>query len=693
MAAANSNIQLTQLDFADIKASIINYLKSQDTFKDYNFSGSGLSHLIDILAYNTQYNAYYLNMVANEMFLDTALQRESVVSHAKLLGYVPKSATAPTATINLVVGNTVDSSLTLPIYTNFVSQAIDGVNYNFVAVDSHTENVTDGVANFSDIILKQGTVVNYSFAVDIAANPATIFEIPDSNIDTSTLKVYVQNSSIDTTTYNYNLAENFLTVSDTSLVYYLQEGINGNYEIYFGDGVLGKKLTDGNIVRVSYVSTEGTSATGANSFVLLDSVYGFANTTIYPVLSASNGTTKEPIDSIKYTAPKTYSAQGRAVSKEDYISIIQNNKLGITFSSVSVWGGQENNPPSYGVVYISLKPTGSYLLTEIQKQKLIEDVIKPISVLTVEPTIIDPDYTYIKFFANILYDAKNTNLTSNQIKEQVTNSIRNYSATVLDTFNATLSLSDYNNIIRNTNRSIVSNELAIKIQKKFLPSLVSPKTYTLSFGTPLMRGILNSGISSYPSMSFRDPVNATNIISGVFLEELPISTGGVESISILNPGFGYQFAPKVEILGDGTGATAEATIDLNGRISKITVTNKGSGYTSSVIKITNQSGDTSGQLGAATATLEGRYGTLRSYYYTANNTVKTIFNSNAGTIDYYSGTITLNSFNPYSIDDPLSQLTITATPDTTIIQSTYNKIITLDPYDPTAVQVTVSTKK
>jgi len=693
MAAANSNIQLSELDFAGIKTSIINYLKSQDTFKDYNFSGSGLSHLIDILAYNTQYNAFYLNMVGNELFLDTALQRESVVSQAKLLGYTPRSSTAPEASIDLTVYNNVDTALTLPIYTNFISQAIDGVNYNFVTTDEYTENVNSGTALFKNISIKQGSVVRNSFVVNSVSNPTYTFEIPDPNIDTSTLKVYVQNSASDTTTYSYQLTTDFLNVKNDSKVYYLQEGINGNYEIYFGDGVLGNKLIDDNIVIVTYVSTEGTASTGANSFVLLDSVYGFANTTIFPVTSASNGTQKESIDSIKFTAPKSYSAQGRAVTKEDYISILQSNKLGITFDAVNVWGGQENDPPVYGQVFVALKPSGSYVLTDTQKQRLISDVIKPISLMTVEPTIVDPDYVYIQIFADVLYDPKNTNLTANEIKTLVNDTIRNYSAITLNTFNSVFSITDFNNVIKNANRSILSADLSIKIQKKFLPNLTVPTTYSLYYNAPIKRGVLTSGLSSSPAIQFKDPLTPTLLISGIYLEEIPSSTGGIDSVQITNPGFGYSYSPKVTILGDGTGATAEANINALGSITKINVTNKGSGYTSAIVKIENNSNDTTGRLGAASPVIEGRYGTVRSYYYTANNTVKTILDSSVGTIDYQKGIITLDSFSPANVDNDLSQLTLTVSPETNILYSTYNRILTVDPFDVGAVQVKVAAKK
>jgi hypothetical protein len=693
MAAANSSIQLAELDFADIKQNIMNFLKAQDTFKDYNFAGSGLSVLLDILAYNTQYNAYYLNMVANEMFLDTALQRNSINSHAKELGYTPQSAIGATATINIVVNNTTSSALTLPKYTNFMSQAVDGVNYNFVTLDSTTVNVSGNTATFSNIEIKQGSRSSYSFTVDTTSNPKLIFEIPDPNIDTTTLYVTVQNSGTDTTTTVYNLAESYLTLDSTSLAYFLQPAINSNYQIQFGDNILGKKLTDGNIVRVSYISTEGAAAAGANNFVLVDSVSGFTNVTINPVAEANQGSSQESLNSIKYNAPKTYAAQGRAVTKEDYITILQQNKLGFSFDAVNAWGGEQNVPPVYGQMFVCLKPTGLYNLTQTQKQRIVDEVLKPVSVMTVVPTIVDPDYTYIQVNVNVVYNPKNTVLSANQVKSLAEQAIRNLALTSLNTFESTFVMSDFNDAVKNIDPSVIATEISINLEKKFYPNLTNSNSYTLDFNTPLKKGVLLTGVTSTPSMQFKNPSNLSEIINGVYLEEVTTYTGGIESLSILNPGFGYQYAPTVTILGDGTGATAVATIgtsgSIEGAITGFTVTNAGSGYTSALAVITPQAGDTSGRLGAAIVNLQGRYGTLRTYYNTGSS-VKTILNSNAGTIDYTTGLLTLDNFNPYYIDNDLGQLTVSVTPTSTIISSTYNKIVTIDPYDSSAVVVNIT---
>ena len=695
MAGANSNIQVTELDFNNIKNNLKTYLKSQDTLKDYNYDGAALNILLDVLAYNTQYNAYYLNMVANEMFLDSAIVRNSVVSQAKILNYVPRSVRAPEATINLTVREVTDPTLTLPKYTNFMSEALDNVNYNFVTTDAATVSVSNNQAVFNNVNIKQGVATTMSYVVDSTTNPNYLFKIPNNNADTSTLTVTVQKSSANNSFETYTLSSNYLTIDGDSLVYFVQEGMNGYYEIYFGNGVLGKKLSDGNIVRMTYLTSSGTSAYLANNFTLMNSIVNndntrsYANTVVEPVSAASQGSTQESIASIKFQAPKSFSAQGRAVTKEDYITAIQQNNLGYSFDAVNVWGGQENDPPVFGQVFIALKPTGGYSLTQTQKQRLLSDVIKPISVMTVQPTLIEPDYTYVKFNINVYYDPKKTNSTAKQISDSVTTSISNYAKKSLNTFNSTLQLSDFSVQIDNSNPSIITNEISVQLQKKFYPKLGSAATYNLYYGAEIKKGMFQSGVTSSPSISTFNSTGQT--VTGVYIEEVPSSTGGVSSISVINPGFGYQQAPTVKILGDGTGATAKAVINTKGVITNIEVLTPGSNYTSAIVTITNAANDTTGSLGAAIVELQGRYGTLRTYY---NNTLnaKTILNTNVGTIDYNLGVVTLNSINPLTVDDPLGQLVVSATPKTSIISSTYNRIITVDEYDPNAIVVNVIAK-
>ena len=504
------------------------------------------------------------------------------------------------------------------------------------------------------------------------------------------MTVVVQQSGSNTAYDIYNLADNNLNLTDSSLVYFLQESLRGTYEIYFGDGILGKKLSDGNIVNISYLSTEGTAAASANSFVLMNTIGGFAASAVTSVRAATQGGDKESIDSIKFQAPKAFAAQGRAVSKNDYITAIQQNTLGFSFDAVNVWGGEENIPPVFGQVFVCLKPAGSYNLTTSQKQQIITDIIKPVSVLTVTPSIVDPDYTYIKINSNVYYSPLVTNQTSAQIQSGVTTAIQNFSTRTLNTFNSSFNAYELLNTVQSYDKSIVTSEYSIQLQKKFFPNIVTPTTYKLRYNTPLQRGVFSSGITSSPSLQFKDPSNASLTVGGVYIEEVPSQTNGVESISIINPGFNYQSPPTIKILGDGTGATAYAIVS-GGSIQSIVISEPGDGYTSAIAMVTPAEGDTTGQNASLIVNLEGRFGVLRSYYYNTTN-VKTIFNTNVGTIDYQQGVITLNSFNPINVDNALGQFTVTVTPESSIISSTYDGIITVDPFDPNAITVNVTAK-
>jgi hypothetical protein len=692
MANANSITNLIDLDFDSIKNNLKTFLKSQDVLKDYNYEGSALSVLLDVLAYNTQYNAYYLNMVANETFIDSAVQRGSVVSQAKLLNYTPKSPIAPEATINLTVNQVTGSSLTLPSYTNFLSSPVNGKNYNFVTTKSYTTtNIVNGKAEFTNIALKQGKLSSQAYTVNTTTNPKFIFEIPDTNADLSTLTVLVQESSTNTSTTIFNKADNFLVLNGNSLVYFVQENTNGYFEVYFGDGILGKKLNNGNIVKLTFISTDSVDAHGANSFYLMDTINGFANTQPNSIQAASNGSSKETIDQIKFYATKNYAAQNRAVTKNDYATILQQNNLGITFDSVNVWGGEENDPPVYGQIFLSLKPSGSYNITQVQKKKLIDDVIKPISVVTVTPNIVDPDYIYVRLEITVYYDPYKTIQSPAEIADGIRSAIYNFADKTLNKFNSSFNSYLMLSAIQNYSSAIVANDFNIRLEKKFYPTLGKPNNYKFYFNTPLEKGVLTSGITSKPPLTFTN-TNATNAqVKNVYLEELPTLSYGIESISINNPGYNYQLPPTIMIYGDGTGATAEPIMSL-GTIRGITITNAGNNYTSAVATVVPQSIDNTGTGAALTVNLQGRYGTIRSYYFNDKN-VKTILNDNAGKIDYVNGIIELNSFNPLDTDDPLGELSILVTPKTTAFTSKYNKIITIDASDSSSVAVTVIAQK
>lgn len=691
MASANTTPKIAELDFASIKNNFVSYLRSQETFKDYNFSGSALSTLLDVLTYNTQYNAYYLNMVANEMFLDSSLQRSSAVSHAKMLNYTPRSTISSTATANLTINGVTSTSLTLPRYSTFISNSIDGKNYTFVNVDEYTTSVSSNTALFTNIELREGIASTLTFNYSASSNPKSTFQIPNKDVDTTTLLVKVYDSASSTSFEIYNPVSNYLSLTSTSRVYFLTEDINEYYNISFGDDILGVAIPDGAIVSLTYLTSKGSLSNGAKTFALTSSVGG-TSSVVSTIDVAAGGKEKETLDSIKYQAPKTFSSQGRAVSKEDYISIIQQNTLGLSFDAVNVWGGEQNDPPVYGQVFIALKPEGGYTLTQTQRDRLINDVIKPVSVVTVQPQIVEPDYTYIQVYSNVVYDPKKTALTPTQLQSLVKSTILSFGKRTLNTFNSTFNSAALSNEITNADPSITANEITIRLQKKILPNLSTAETYKLYFNVPLERGVVLSGVTSYPAVTFVNPQTLLTTINNAYLDELATSTGGVSSILVTNPGYGYQKTPTVNILGDGTGATATAVLTPSGAIRSINITNAGTGYTSVIVEIVPASTDTTGQLGAAVAILDGQYGTIRSYYNN-NKNVKTIINSKQGTIDYVNGIITLDAFNPVDIDNELGLLTVSVVPDSTLISSQYNRIITIDEFDTQSINVTVTAKK
>lgn len=692
--ASNSQIQIVGTDFDEIKLNLLTFLKSQNILKDADYSGSVLSILLDILAYNTHYNSYYLNMVANEMFLDSATKRSSIISHTKMLGYTPRSKIAPTAIVNLEVLNYELSSIIIPKFSKFLSEPIDGTNYVFITTQDYIANNDDknspqSPIYINDVIIKQGEPVTYTFTYNIRENPRGIFKIPESNIDIETLEVVVQKSRLDASLVGiFDRSSAVLDLTPDSEVYFIQESLDGYYEIYFGDGVLGKKLTDGNVVILSYIVTDGIESNKAKNFTFVGGNEYLASGTISvnTVSAASGGKDRESIDSIKFIAPKAYSAQNRAVTNEDYIALINNNSLGFSFDSVNVWGGQENIPPVYGQIFVALKPQGGYTLTTAQKQLIRDKLIKPMNVITVEPNIIDPDYTYIKIVATVIFDPKKTLLNTVELANKIKSAVQNFSNITLNTFNSTFSLPDLLFTIQDADPSVITNECDITLQKKFLPSLSVPVNYELDFDCALQRGILSSGISSSPGMQFFSNDGTIDVINDVYLEEIPSYSGGIESINIVNPGFGYKQTPTVNIIGDGYGANAYAII-VNGSLHEIVVDQTGANYTQATVEIVGGGGN----LGSGVANVQGRYGTIKSYYYNSKN-IKSIFNENSGTIDYIDGKVNLNNFNPLNVANPLAQLTLSVKPKSNIIYSSKNKILTVDPYDPSAIIINVKAR-
>jgi len=471
-----TKLEISQLDFDGIKDNLKTFLSQQDEFTDYDFEGSGMNVLLDVLAYNTHYLGYNANMLANEMYLDSADQRSSVVSLAKQVGYTPKSASSSKATIDVLVNNGSGASITMSRGTKFTT-TVDGTNYSFVNNADVSVSPIDGVYKFSNLDIYEGTYLNYKYTANTSDTDQR-FIIPNDFVDTTTLTVKVQESSSDSTTNTYKLSTGITGIDSTSKVYFLQEVENGRYEVYFGDGVLGQGIADGNIVILDYITCNLDEPNGASSFTLSGTVGGFANVTITTLNNASNGSSPETIKSIKYNAPRDYSAQDRAVTAEDYKVLVKS--LYANAQSVQVYGGEDAAIPDYGKVYISIKAKSGSNLTIATKVSLVAS-LKSYAVASVIPVIIDPETTFITLTTTFKFDSNQTTKDISTIETNVINAISSYNTDTLENFTGMFRYSAITKTIDEAETSILSNITKVKMYKFITPTLNSALKYTLSF--------------------------------------------------------------------------------------------------------------------------------------------------------------------------------------------------------------------
>ena len=469
-------LNVTELDFDNIKDNLKTFLSQQDQLTDYDFEGSTMSVLLDVLAYNTHYNAVYANVLANEMFLDSADLRNSIVSHAKHVGYTPRSATSPVAFLNVIVNNATGSTLVAARGTTFTT-SVDGTSYNYVVKDATTITPVDGVYTFSNLPVYEGTLVNNKFTVD-TANADQRFLIKNNLADTTTLKVTVQNSTSDSTTNTYTLASDLADVTSSSKVYYLEGAEDQQYEVKFGDGVLGAALSTGNIVTLSYIVTSAEASNGASSFNLSGSLGGFSDVTVTTATNSANGAQPETPDSIRFNAPRQYASQNRTVTPKDYQSKVK--QIYTNAQSVQVWGGEDNDTPVYGRVYISIKPVTGATLTEAKKTDIITQ-LKDFNVASITPVIQDPETTSLQLSVDVKYDAKSTVRTADSIKALVSSAITSYNSNNLGQFDSLFRHSKFIETINKVDTSILSNITTVKMHKSFTATTTSATTYSIKF--------------------------------------------------------------------------------------------------------------------------------------------------------------------------------------------------------------------
>lgn len=474
-----SNITLADLDFDLIKRNLKNFLRDYrdkngaPIFTDFDFEGSNWSILLDALSYNTHINAYLANMIINEMFIDSAVKRSSVVSLSKHLGYTPVSTRSARATITFTVSSPTNSPqfLTLERYTPF-NTTINGVVYTFINLEPVTIQPVNGVYTFNNVEIVEGLPLEYVFRVNVPG-PGEKYEIPNDTVDTTTLVVNVQKSFADTSITSYSLAENFSGITGLSKVYFIEENPLERFQIYFGDGIIGNKLVPGNLIRVQYVVSSGDEANVADS---IDQIFECATTVgggvvdlVSTIINSHGGSSKEDIESIRFNATKFNTANDRAVTAEDYKAIIQ--AYYPLAESVACWGGEETNPPEYGTVYISLKPYEGFAISEAKKEEILNNIVNVKKLLTVIPKIVDPEYYYVNLTVNVKYDNKSLSVSSSDLQNSVTNAIRNYFSQDLQKFDKDFVFSKLSRNIDNVNDAIIGNLMTVKLQKRISPSL------------------------------------------------------------------------------------------------------------------------------------------------------------------------------------------------------------------------------
>lgn len=503
----NKRITVSELDFFNIKAALVNFLQGQSEFSDFDFTGSGISTLLDLLAFNTHYNSVYANLAVNEMFLDSATKRSSVVSLAKELGYTPSSSHGAQAVININVtaptGN--PDTLTLPAFSVFTA-SVNGTSYNFYNLEAITIQPQGGNYNFTNVTIFEGTPITNKYTVVDGQR----FIIPNLDSDMDTLSVRVQDTPSSATYTSYQRSDGLVEINGTSLVYFLKEIDGQLFEVYFGDGALGAALDIGNVVNLKYLVTHKEAANGAKLFAFSGNIGG-GSVTLTTVSAAAGGTEIEEIDTIKFRAPLSWAAQKRAVTADDYKVI-----LPLLFSdvdSVNVWGGEDNDPPVYGKVFLSIKPKFGDILSMTSKQEIVT-LLETENVVTVEPEIIDPDFVQIVPTVNFYYNPKDTDLSANELATTVTNAIVDFNTQQLGKFEQVFRLSQLMKNIDNSNQAILNNVTLIKLQKDVIVETGLATSFEVNFGNPVWN----------PHCSGEDAVTSTpffvnGIPTAVFMDE------------------------------------------------------------------------------------------------------------------------------------------------------------------------------
>jgi len=658
-----ATLRVTELDFDAIKQNIKNYLTSQAQFTDYDFEGSGLSVLIDTLAYNTHYNAFYLNMAMNEIFVDSAVKRESVVSLSKMLNYVPRSSRAAVAKVNVTVNGVVGSpaSLIIDRYTPFTS-SIGGTTYTFYNLEPATITPTGSTYVYNNLEIKEGTFVVNKFTVGATPGPAEKFVIPNIGIDTTTLRVTVQEDSSSSASETYTRFDGDITgVVSTSKIYYLEQNSQGLYEIYFGDGVLGSKLTTNNQVTVEYLVTNGTEANVSDkidqTFELAGTIEGYSDVTIVILEKSNNGQDEETIDEIRFNAPRYATTQNRLVTKKDYEAFLKANYNYI--DACVVWGGEDNDPPQFGKVMISILPKQNQYLTTSRKNTITND-LKSKRAMSLVPAHVDPDVFFINLATTVKYNPNITNDSATDIENAVRNAVNNYFTQNITTFADLFSASKLIAAIDNSKASILGNSTIPVLQKRFNITLGQPTSQNFKILNKIEQNTISSTRFFYAYLNqilparIKDEALATQVV----YESSYRRTKDVVTITTEVP-HDLLEGERVNIQFSGTALSGEYVVDQVQSDTIFTLITLASGI----------------DYGSATITTQTR-GVLKIF----NPTNNAILNNNIGFVNYTSGVVQINNLNVFGFlqDQTDVRMYFRLTRDSEDIFVERNQILRLD---------------
>lgn len=481
-------LPVSQLDFTSLRTSLKTYLQGQDRFKDYNFEGSNLSVLLDILAFNTYQNAFYLNMIGNEMFLDSATLRDSIVSHAKELNYIPRSYTSAAATVrvNVAVTNSAVYTVTVPQGYKFTT-ATASKNFTFSTPAPTVITRNSNNQFIKDIIVYEGFLLSEKYVVNTSIENQR-FVLTNPRVDTDSIEVFVSPDANTSTNTEYTFTSSIFGLNANSTVYFLQAAESEKYEVKFGDGIISKKPTNGNLVRVDYRISSGSDANGLNSFTPQGTIDSY-NVTASTVTAASGGANNESLQSIKDNATRFFQTQDRLVTKEDYKALIIANFPEV--KALNVYGG-EDIPliPQYGRVAISCATQSGDILTQTSKDRIM-DFVQTRSPLSINPMIVDPEFLDLSITTNVNYNVNLTTLTSSQISALTANAILSYNSSSLTDFNKTFRFSKLVSTINASHPSIVGNETSVRMIKTIIPLLNENFTFSLDFGNEILRDDFN----------------------------------------------------------------------------------------------------------------------------------------------------------------------------------------------------------